>query len=379
MKIIFGTVMLISLFACKNPPATGSTIQPSSDTSFTIKGKIKGLDKGLALLTYIADRNVHVDSSLINNSTFSFAGKFQQPQEVQLSFANENYNGGIIFFAENAAIKIEADTAGLSKPSVEGSSSQEEYEDYREKVFPVNQKFDALNGFGHELFVTGRLNKATGDSLIAAHLQLESERTKIISTYVKANPASAVSAWAISKNLLSDPNPTVLEPLFNTLSAINQSGIYGTIIHETIVSIKATAIGQPAIDFTQPDSSGNPITLSSFKGKYVLVDFWASWCGPCRSENPNIVKAYNQYKSKGFDIIGVSLDNDKNAWIKAIKKDNLGWTEVSDLEGWKNTASLAYSVKGIPFNVLLDKNGIIIAKNLRGISLQNKLKEIFSN
>ena len=380
MKLISGLFITAILFgSCNNPSTAGTAKQAKSDSSFTIQGNVNGVDKGLALLTYIAGSNVRVDSSLINNGSFAFAGQFQQPQEVQLSFTNDSYNGGITFFAENAVIKIKADTAGLNNPSVEGSSSQQDYESYKKRIFTINQQFDELNKSGHDIFVSGKLTRAIADSLTAVSHQLDSERTIIISSFVKANPVSAVSAWAINKNLLFDPNLAVLEPLFNMLSAGNQTGIYGTIIQETITSVKATAIGRPGIEFTQPDSSGKPIALSSFKGKYVLVDFWASWCGPCRTENPNVVKAYRQYKSKGFDIIGVSLDTDKDAWLKAIKKDNLEWTEVSDLKAWNNAASLAYGVKGIPFNVLLDKNGIIIAKNLRGIVLQNKLKEIFTN
>jgi peroxiredoxin len=380
MKIIYRLLLLVMMFTgCSTPPVTGTAQQSGNGKSFSIEGSINGVYKGLALLTYIVDRSVRVDSSVINNGNFSFGGKLQQPQEVQLSFTNEHYNGGITFFAENTAIEVKADTAELNTPVIRGSSAQQEFEQYKMKLLTVNLKFEALNHLAHDIFVSGQLSKSVGDSLTAKSQQLDSEKTIIISSFVKTNPGSVVSAWAISKNLLYEPDPEVLEPLFNALSAANQSGIYGSIIHEAIVSVKATSIGRPAIDFTQPDSGGKPIALSSFKGKYVLVDFWASWCGPCRAENPNVVKAYNQYKSRGFEILGVSLDSDKGAWLKAINKDNLAWAEVSDLKAWNNTASLAYGVKGIPFNLLLDKNGIIIAKNLRGINLQNKLKEIFTN
>ena len=151
---------------------------------------------------------------------------------------------------------------------------------------------------------------------------------------------------------------------------------YSKLIHQSINSAKATSIGRQAIDFTQPDVNGKNISLSSYKGKYVLVDFWASWCGPCRTENPNVLKAYNDYKEKGFDVLGISLDNDKAAWLKAIQKDHLPWTQVSDLKAQNNDAYVAYGIKGIPFNVLLDKNGVIVGKNLRGEGLEKKLKEI---
>jgi peroxiredoxin len=142
---------------------------------------------------------------------------------------------------------------------------------------------------------------------------------------------------------------------------------------------KKTGVGKPAIDFTQNDTLGNPVSLSSFRGKYVLIDFWASWCGPCRKENPNLVAAYAKYNNKGFDVLGVSLDQPtgKEKWMKAIHDDKLTWTQVSDLKYWKNDVAVMYGIQAIPQNYLIDPKGIIVGKNLRGDELLDKLEEIF--
>lgn len=142
---------------------------------------------------------------------------------------------------------------------------------------------------------------------------------------------------------------------------------------------KRTAVGMKALDFTLPDTSGASVTLSAFKGKYILVDFWASWCGPCREENPYLVKVYQQYGGKDFEIIGISLDSQKSPWLKAIADDGLKWLHVSDLQGPKNEVAKQYDVRAVPQNFLVDPNGIIIAKNLRAGQLEDKLKTVFKN
>jgi peroxiredoxin len=148
-------------------------------------------------------------------------------------------------------------------------------------------------------------------------------------------------------------------------------------LKDRLVQMKAVAIGQKAPDFTMNDVNGNPVSLSSKIGaKLLLIDFWAAWCGPCRKENPNVVKVYNEFSKKGFDIFGVSLDQKKEDWVKAIADDELTWTHVSDLQYWSNAAAKTYAVNAIPANFLLDETGTIIGKNLRGDDLYNKVKEV---
>jgi peroxiredoxin len=219
-------------------------------------------------------------------------------------------------------------------------------------------------------------------------------------SYVKNSPNNRISPYGtfflINLPYLSEKGK---DTLLQVLPASVKADKLGMAIMKTIASNKTrqdslmkvslaneeanmskVAIGSKELDFTQNDTTGKPVSLASFKGKYVLVDFWASWCAPCRAENPNVVKAYQKYKDKGFTVLGVSLDGEstKIAWLKAIDKDGLAWTQVSDLKGWKNEVAKLYDVKSIPQNFLIDPNGVIVGKNLRGDELNKKLASIFN-
>jgi peroxiredoxin len=149
------------------------------------------------------------------------------------------------------------------------------------------------------------------------------------------------------------------------------------VLAKRLAILKNSSLGEPIIDFTLHDLDDRPMTLSDYrKGKYVLVDFWASWCGPCRAENPHLLKAYNRFRSKNFSVLGVSLDEDGASWKEAVHKDGMPWAQVSDLKGWNGDVPLKYGIQAIPFNFLVDTNGIIIAKNLRGTELEKRLEEV---
>jgi peroxiredoxin len=168
-----------------------------------------------------------------------------------------------------------------------------------------------------------------------------------------------------------------MERRFAVMHEDVQNGFYGKIVKQQIDAARTGAVGTQAIEFSQANPDGQQVALSSFRGKYVLVDFWASWCRPCREENPNVVKAFNKYKDKNFTVLGVSLDQSRAPWVKAIEKDKLTWTQVSDLKGWSNEVAAKYNVQSIPQNFLVDPTGKIVAKNLRGEELNSRLSEIF--
>lgn len=212
---------------------------------------------------------------------------------------------------------------------------------------------------------------------------LEKMYTNVYYEYIKAKPSSMMIGYALDhymrrlKAISPDKDVEQVKTLYSKLSVKDKNSYWGRHIKKKIDSYNI-GIGMMAPAFVQNDTLGNPVSLSFFKGKYVLLDFWASWCGPCRRENPNLVKVFNAYKDKGFTILSISLDrlSDKDKWMSAIRSDGLTWTHVSDLQYWSNAAASRYKVNAIPQNFLLDPTGKIIAKDLHGDELENKIKEI---
>ncbi|HLX67590.1 MAG TPA: TlpA disulfide reductase family protein, partial [Puia sp.] len=196
-----------------------------------------------------------------------------------------------------------------------------------------------------------------------------------VKQYAADHPASYVAVEEILEYFSYNPDADTLQHIYNGLAPEIQSSYMGKELKQILDAVLLTGIGRVAPEFTQADTKGKPVALSSFKGQYVLIDFWASWCGPCRVENPNVLKAYRNFRSKGFTILGVSLDEKKDKWLAAIRQDDLPWTQVSDLKGWRNEVAVQYGVEGIPMNFLLDKEGKIVAKGLIGPNLEKQLEE----
>jgi len=353
-------------------------IATEAKNSLRISGNITGLNSGIARLTYIYESQPKQISVNIKNGSFFFKVNLAEPQMLVINITNNQIAREIIFFADNETISVYADTAHLGKAVISGSSTQKDFETYSQLTKTVDEKSELLNKTGALLYSSGKLTEQTKDSLFSLHDKLDGEKKSIIAAFSKEHPGSAVSAWAISSFYGFDPSLEELLPAFNSLTKKNQQSLYGKQVTEIINAVKKTTVGKIAADFTATDLNGKPVSLSSYRGKFVLVDFWASWCGPCRAENPNVVNTYNKFYSSQFDILGVSLDANKLAWMKAVKNDGLEWTQLSDLQAWDSKIVKLYGLKGIPFNLLLDKKGKIIARNLRGTALEKKLREVLN-
>lgn len=365
MKRYFLLILLLSFFNAK------------SQKRVIINGNISGLKEGTKIYLVPNSYDKWRDSTIVKNGSFHFKIIIPEITSYNIRLSRQYQSGKWKdFYLDEGILNIKGQNGNFNTISTSGSQYAIDYNNYivwlaSHEIISKLIDIEKRNEKASESKDTIEAEKFYNE-----YKKVDSIKTLLAKQWVFSHPASPISAFVLYQDVRDKTSIEDLETALNSLSFKAKANTFGKELQSIVNATKATAIGKVAPDFTQNDTLNKPVALRNFRGRYLLIDFWASWCIPCREENPNLKEAFKKFKDKKFTILSVSLDSDKDRWMQAIRKDNLLWTQVSDLKFWDNEVAKLYNVKSVPFNLLLNPNGKIIAKNLRGDEIGEKLNEL---
>lgn len=367
LTILFSA--LITLVSCNK----------NSD-GFTISGEANGVGNGTKVFLQVQGENelIAKDTVTVENGKFTFNGAADLPE---LGFLTIEGNNGIPFILENGEIVIKFNKDSIQNTSVGGTPENELFESFSKKNKEVYERINKFKNDNGEKYMTAQTSNdtATMSGLMKQLNVIQDELKNIPLDLIKNNPKTYLTI-ILTQNALMQQfiTPEEAQGFFNNFDKkFAETKAYKS-LESVLKAANAVEVGKKAPDFSAPSPEGKTVSLKESLGKVTIIDFWASWCGPCRMENPNVVALYNELHAKGLNIIGVSLDKDEAKWKEAIAKDGLTWNHVSNLMFWQDPIAEMYNVKAIPATFILDANGVIVAKDLRGEELRTKVEELLN-